>query len=386
MPHYDFLIAGGGAAGLSLAYHMLLSPLRNRSILIVDKDDDDQLQRNWGYWSNRPTLFDGVAQHCWNQLDVMSAQGLQRHSLGDYRYRLMHGAQFYRYTLAQLAASPHVDFARGVIRHVQDGADAACVTVDDREYTANWVFDSVVRPGELKREVSRYQFLRMHFKGWEIETPSLAFDTRAARLFDFRTPQRGSLRFFYLMPFSENRAFVEYTIFSENVCPQDEYELALYAYIEETLGITDYRVVSEENGAVPLTDYPFPRRAGRHVMTLGAKGGRVKPSTGYSFMRVQHEAEAIVRSLLAHAHPFHVPDEPPFFRFCDSLLLQVMRTQGEQIAPIFQTLFERNPIQRVLRFLDEETTPAETFALIARMPPRYFLQALAQRALRRPHT
>jgi lycopene beta-cyclase len=37
MQHYDLIIAGGGAAGLSLAYHLLLSPLRNRSILIVDK-------------------------------------------------------------------------------------------------------------------------------------------------------------------------------------------------------------------------------------------------------------------------------------------------------------------------------------------------------------
>lgn len=380
MPHYDYLIAGGGAAGLSLAYHLLLSPLRDRSILIVDKDDDDQLQRNWGYWANRPTLFDSVAHHVWNQLDVVGEHGVQRIHLGDYRYRLMHGAQFYRFALAQLAACPNVTFARGVVRHIEDGADAANVTVNDDVYSAGWVFDSVVRPGELKREVSRYQFLRMHFKGWEIETPCLAFDPRAARMFDFRTPQRGSLRFFYLMPFSECRAFVEYTVFSENVCTQDEYELALYAYIEETLGITDYRVVSEENGAVPLTDYPFERREGRRVMTLGAKGGRIKPSTGYSFMRVQRDAEAIVRSLLRNAHPFDVPADPPFFRFCDSLLLQVMRQHGEQIAPIYRALFRHNPIQRVLRFLDEQTTPAETLALIAHLPPRLFLQSLVQRA------
>ena len=168
--------------------------------------------------------------------------------------------------------------------------------------------------------------------------------------------------------------------FSENVCTQGEYELALHAYIEETLGITDYRVLSEENGAVPLTDYPFVRREGRHVMTLGAKGGRIKPSTGYSFMRVQRDAEAIVHSLLRNAHPFDVPADSPFFRFCDSLLLQVMRQQGEQIAPIYRALFRHNPIRRVLRFLDEQTTPAETLALIAHLPPRLFLQSLVQRA------
>jgi lycopene beta-cyclase len=381
MPHYDYLIAGGGAAGLSLAYHMLLSPLRQGSILIVDKDDDDQLARNWGYWANRPTLFDGVAHHAWSQLDVVSERATQRLHLGDYQYRLMHGAQFYRFVLQQLAGCPNVSFAQGVIHHVEDGEDCARVTVNDDVYTARWVFDSVVRPGELKREVSRHQFLRMHFKGWEVETPCPAFDPRAARMFDFRTPQKGNLRFFYLMPFSESHAFVEYTIFSENVCPQDEYELALYAYIEETFGIRDYRVISEENGAVPLTDYPFVRCAGKHVMTLGAKGGRVKPSTGYSFMRVQHDSEAIVRSMLNHAHPFDVPPDPPIFRFCDALLLQVMRQHGEQVAPIYRALFRNNPIRRVLRFLDEQTSPLETLALIASLPSPVFLQMLAKRLL-----
>src|SRR5450759_2858153 len=153
MPHFDFIIAGGGAAGLSLAYHMLLSPLRDHSILVVDKDDDDQLQRNWGYWTNGPTLFDEVACHTWNELDVVSEHSSQHIHLGEYQYRLMHGAHFYRYVLEKLAANQNVTFARGVIRHIEDGADNSSVAVNDHVYTGSWVFDSVLRPGELKREV-----------------------------------------------------------------------------------------------------------------------------------------------------------------------------------------------------------------------------------------
>jgi lycopene beta-cyclase len=383
MPHFDFIIAGGGAAGLSLAYHMLLTPLRDRSILVVDKDDDDQLQRNWGYWTNRPTLFDEVACHTWDALDVVSEHASQRILLGEYQYRLMHGAHFYRFVLDKLAASQNVTFARGVIRHIEDGADNSSVTVNDRVYTGSWVFDSVLRPGELKREVKHYQLLRMHFKGWEIESAVPVFDPRAARLFDFRTPQQGNLRFFYLMPFSENHAFIEYTVLSENVCTQDEYALALNTYVKTTLGITDYRVLSEENGAVPLTDYPLVRQEGRRIMTLGAKGGHIKPSTGYSFMRVQRDSEAIVYSLLKDGHPFSVPGDPPFFRFCDSLLLQVLRQHGEQVAPIYLALFRNNPPRRVMRFLDEQTTLPETLALMAHLPSRVFLQALPRRIVGR---
>ncbi|MCL5997257.1 MAG: lycopene cyclase family protein [Chloroflexi bacterium] len=376
MTHHDFIIAGGGAAGLSLAYHLMLSPLRNRSILIIDKDDDDQLQRNWGFWTRQPTLFDDVAHHTWSQVEFVGDGGRQLMDLGDYHYTLMHGAHFYRFVLQQLAACPNVTFARGVIRNIEDGAETARVTVGEETHRGDWVFDSVVKPAELKGEITRHHLLHMHFKGWEIETPWLAFNPHAARLFDFRTPQRGAMRFFYLMPYSECHAFVEYTLFSANVLKQDEYEQALRDYVRSALGIRDYRVVSEENGVVPLTDYPFPRRAGSRVMTIGAKAGRIKPSTGYSFLRVQKDSAAIVQSLLCAGHPFGVPADVPFYRLCDSIMLDIMARHGEQIKPIFTALFKHNPIQRIFRFLDEATSPAENLALMASLPPRLFLQSL----------
>jgi lycopene beta-cyclase len=52
-----------------------------------------------------------------------------------------------------------------------------------------------------------------------------------------------------------------------------------------------------------------------------------------------------------------------------------MLRQGEAIPPIFAALFRNNPIERVLRFLDEATSPWENLALMASLPPRLFLQA-----------
>ena len=55
MEHYDYIIAGGGCAGLSLAWQLLHSPLRDRTILIVDRDDKDQNDRTWAFWSETDT-------------------------------------------------------------------------------------------------------------------------------------------------------------------------------------------------------------------------------------------------------------------------------------------------------------------------------------------
>ena len=127
---------------------------------------------------------------------------------------------------------------------------------------------------------------------------------------------------------------------------------------------------------------PFPRRASAHVMTLGTAGGRVKPSSGYAFTRIQHDSAAIVQSLIDTRQPFNVPADSSFYRWCDALLLHLMRRQGDTLPSILAVMFKRNPIARVFRFLDETASVADTALLIANLPPRPFLQALYERSMR----
>lgn len=375
---FDFIFAGGGAAGLSLACHLIQSPLRDASILIIDKDDDDQMRRNWGYWSRGPAFFDPTPDRTWRTLRF-EADGVRRDlDLGDYRYTLVRGRDFYPFARNLLAAQPNVTFVQEVVDEIVDGDDAAAVLAGGGTHRGRWVFDSLLSKRDLMRIPPQHHQLKMHFKGWEIETPAPAFDTRAATLFDFRTPQRGLMRFFYVMPFAPNRALIEYTIFSERVLPQAEYEAALREYIERVRGIRDYQIIEEENGAVPITDYPFPRKEGRRIMSIGAKAGRVKPSTGYSIMRVQRDAEAIVQSLVARGHPFDVPDDSDWYRLLDRVMLEIMQEEGASLAAIFTAMFTRNPAERILHFLDERATVAEQAALIASLPAGKFVQALGR--------
>ncbi|MCB0229109.1 MAG: lycopene cyclase, partial [Anaerolineae bacterium] len=45
--HYDFVLAGGGLAGLSLACRLARSPLGSKSMLIIDHDKDQQSDRTF---------------------------------------------------------------------------------------------------------------------------------------------------------------------------------------------------------------------------------------------------------------------------------------------------------------------------------------------------
>ncbi len=374
-PCYDFVIAGGGAAGLSLAYHLVNSPLRERSILIVDKNAKNRNDRTWCFWANQPTLFDGIAHRSWSQLQVVGETFQKTVDLQDYRYKMIRGIDFYQYSRRELSAHGAVRFLQGEVEAIDDGEDRANVRVDGQTHAGRWVFDSRFKPSQFNPDPARYHYLQQHFRGWEIETPAPAFDPQVATFMDFRTAEKQGVGFFYVLPFSERHALVEYVSHSRHAV---QYSQALRAYLETVLGIVDYRVVAMEGGTNPLTDQPFPRRVGQRIMSIGIPGGRVKPTSGYAFWRIQQDSAAIVRSLLRAEHPFDVPPDSHFYHLCDSLMLQIMARHSDQVEPIFAALFKNNPIERVLRFLDETTSPWENLSLIATLPPALFLRALFQ--------
>ena len=70
--------------------------------------------------------------------------------------------------------------------------------------------------------------------------------------------------------------------------------------------------------------------------------------------RVHANSAAIVASLQTHGHPFDCPEESPLFRLLDSIMLRVMAEHPDQIEPTFATMFGRNPVNRIFRFLDKE--------------------------------
>jgi lycopene beta-cyclase len=381
-PTYDYILAGGGMAGLSLAYHLNQSSLRQKKILIIDRAPTDENDRTWCFWSKEATLYEDILHRKWKSLHFHGPGFSNTFDLSPYHYYMLRGIDFYRHTQARLRLNPNIHFLYGDVSQVSGGEDQAAVVVDGKTYHGQWVFDSLYLPGEFSPQKQAYHYLWQHFKGWIIETDKPAFTPQAATLFDFRTPQDGAMRFMYLLPFSEKQALVEYTLFSPNLLSEKAYEAALEAYIADVLNINIYRILETEAGKIPMTDQPFPRFPAPRHMTIGTKGGRVKASTGYAFLRVQQDSRAIVASLITHDDPAHIPPDAYRFRLFDSIMLEVMAQHGGRMAEIFTAMFKNNPIQRIFRFLDEEIALPQNLALLATVPPGPFVQALLKNGLK----
>jgi lycopene beta-cyclase len=378
MKPYDIIIVGGGASGLSLASHLARSPLRDRSILLVEKDAKDHDDRTWCFWTNHPTFFDDIVYRSWGQLQVLGDHFEKTLDLDAYRYNMMRGIDFYRSARQIATECPHVEFLRGRVELIKDGNQQASVLVDGQCYTGTWVFDSLFNWSAFKPDPTHYHAIKQQFKGWEIEAAEQPFNPEVATFLDFRTSQNDGAHFLYVLPFSRHSALVESVLCTTTPVRWEHCNQALQDYLGNILGITSYSLLRQEQGINPLTDWRFPRRLGKRIMAIGNHGGMVKPSTGYAFLRMQADSSAIINSLLKVGHPFCIPCGPRRYRYFDAVMLEIMSQHPERIEPILLSLFKHNPARRIFRFLDEVASFGENVLMMPSLPAQLLLQAFLQ--------
>lgn len=376
MKQYDYIVAGGGCAGLSLAYYLAGSPLRTKRVLIIDAENKESNDRTWCFWGDQPTAFDDIITRQWPVMGFADEHGEKPGALGNMRYKMIRSADFYRKVKTAIARHPGFEILQARISEMGESGAGAYVIADGQRYEAGWVFNSLLQNEGPPAAGGPYHFLLQHFTGWWIRCKEPVFDPEKGMLMDFRTPQYRSTRFLYVLPFSRHEALVEHTVFSSRKLHPKSYERALEAYISETLGAREYTITDVEHGAIPMTDKPFPASTSAHIINIGIAGGAVKPSTGYAFCNIQHQARQITAQLSMTGSPVLPPPPASRFRFYDSLLLNILQDYGEEGKFIFGALFRRNGMRRILRFLDEDTSIWEEARIFATLPLAPFLRAL----------
>jgi lycopene beta-cyclase len=98
---------------------------------------------------------------------------------------------------------------------------------------------------------------------------------------------------------------------------------------------------------------------------------------------MQRQADVVARALLDGCDPEPPAPYPGRHRWMDAVLLRALDRGHVEGADLFVRLFDRNPPERVLRFLDGRTGPAEDLALMATSPAPAMARATAGNLLAR---
>lgn len=369
---YDCIIAGAGAAGLSLAYHMVQAGLRDKRILLLDRAPKITNDRTWSFWEVGEGPFEPVVFRRWDRV-WFHGEGISRCLyITPYTYKMIRGIDFYTFMQQWLAQQPNITVWYGEITGIEEVAGGVQVKAGGQVFGGHWAFSSLYKPAPRR---PGYRYLLQHFKGWVVHAPRPAFDPQAATFMDFRVEQHGDVRFVYLLPFDAQTALVEYTLFSSELLPAEAYEAGLRAYLEGLLGLEHYEVLEAESGVIPMTDAPFALQPSPHVVQIGMAGGCTKASTGYTFRRIQEQSRRIAEALAQTGQPLYSEPARRRHALMDSVLLEVLEKKRSLGRRVFSQLFRKNPPQRVLRFLDEETGWLEDLQIMASVDIPVFAQA-----------
>ncbi|MEU5668203.1 lycopene cyclase family protein [Streptomyces longwoodensis] len=385
----DVAVVGAGAAGLSLVLGLARPPVGARPLdtvlLAAPPGPARAAPRTWCFWERGVGPYDEALTARWDHLRVRAPDGTAvTRAIAPLTYKMLSSDAFETLVADEIAVSGRtrrVEAAVGRVEPLPDGARVHGRLPDGGRVTvrARWVFDS--RP--LASLPPARTTLLQHFRGWFVRTRTPVFDPAAVELMDFRTPQPAhGLSFGYVLPVGPREALVEYTEFSRQVLPGGQYDRVLRRYVEDVVGLDDYRVSATEHGVIPMTDAAFPRECAPHVFRIGASAGATRPSTGYTFSAVQRQTRAVADALHAGRRPLPPRPHSARARLMDAILLHALDSGRVDGPAFFSRLFARVPPERLLRFLDGATSLPEDLAVGAHVPTAAMLTS----ALRLPFT
>lgn len=389
----DLVLVGGGGAAVCVLHRLALRRLtesargvRPRSrlrVAVVDPLDrlatapDD---RTWAFWERgrRDGPLQQVVDATYGSLLVAGPGRTVDVDLApSHRYHVLRSSSFYRHVrdlVADPAAGVDVVHVPGQGTRVDEDAGAVTVRGNGFAVEAPWALSSVVRPDAVAGGTTLWQ----HFLGVEVRTPRPAFDAGRAVLMDLRARQpRQGTGFGYLLPLGRRRALVEYTVFAPGARPSaTDLQAGLDAYLAATVP-GEHEVLRHEEGSIPMTSARFRVREGRsRVVRIGTAGGATRASTGYTFAAMQRQAEAVARAVSHGRAPVPPPAYPSRHRLLDDVLLRGLSSHAIDGTAFFPLLFERNPPDLVLDFLDGLTTRRQELRLMASVPPLPMVRAV----------
>ena len=353
MKEFNYIIIGGGCAGLSLAYELdAHSKLKDKTLAIIEPRDEYKKDKTWSFWKVSPHNFEDCIKKSWDNFTINIPNHLKHIDCKDKPYQTIDSGLFYQKIIDKLKQNNNVYFFKNI---------------NDVNLENSFIFNSVSDTLDNK------SILWQHFAGIEIETSKDFFDEKIFNLMDFDCDQKDSVHFFYTLPYSKTKALIETTWISNlNNTALKDYDIQLKDYIENKLRIKNYKINFKETGVIPLY---HPRNIKKlNQIEIGTAGGMTRISTGYTFLNIQEQSRYIRKNIenIENTKNFSIKKK---YQFLDNIFLKVLKNNPDKIAKIFYKMFNCSP-STVINFLSNKSNTYEDISIISKMPKWMFLKQL----------
>jgi lycopene beta-cyclase len=353
MTRFDYIIIGGGCAGLSLAYELETNnKLNEKTLAIIEPRTEYKRDKTWSFWRVTNHNFDDCAIKSWTNFSIKTSSNLKEIKNNNLPYQSIDSGLFYKKINESLLKNKNIHFFKDI---------------NEIDSNNSFIFNSV--PSSDPKKFKLWQ----HFQGVEIETNKDIFDDQIINLMDFNCEQRNNVHFFYTLPFAKNKALIETTWISklEDNSLKD-YESQIEKYIKNNLRIENYKINYKEEGAIPL--FRQANHKEKNKINIGSAGGMTRLSTGYTFMNIQDHSKYIRKNIenIENIKKFEINKK---YHFLDKIFLKVLERYPEKMPSIFFKMFNGSS-DAVIKFLSNKSNIFEDLLIILKMPKWIFIKAL----------
>ena len=97
MKEFDYIIIGGGCAGLSLAYELELhKKLENKTLAIIEPREQYKRDKTWSFWKITNHNFEDCVKKSWKNFSINSPLGTKHLKCDDFPYQSIDSELFYK--------------------------------------------------------------------------------------------------------------------------------------------------------------------------------------------------------------------------------------------------------------------------------------------------
>ena len=203
MNYYDYILVGGGASGLMMAYRMSKDAFfDDKTILILDKQNKNKNDRTWCYWENENDEWSDILSFSWNKIIFKSNTYKTEEKITPYQYKMIRSKDFYLKIWDHLEHKTNISFQKENIVSIHQLEGEAQVLTDTKSFKTKTLINSILFNDAYKKQ-RQYPVLQQHFVGFFIKTKEDSFNDSAATFMDFTIAQKGNTRFMYILPYSK---------------------------------------------------------------------------------------------------------------------------------------------------------------------------------------
>src|SRR5680860_559615 len=369
--NFNYIIIGGGLAGLQLALQLSRDRFfEQQTIAIIDPSPKTENDKTWCFWEKGKGQWDSIITKSWDSGRFISSEKNIELNLEPYKYKMLRSLDFYNTAKSELSKLDNFHFIEDEIVRIDKASMFAFGK--NESYGAIHIFDSRITSAYL--EDPKYTKIFQHFKGWTIETETPQFDPSEFTMMDFRLKYEESTSFTYVLPISPTKALVEFTFFTPFITEEKVYDEFLENYIKNILKINNFKITETEKGVIPMTDFPFHKESTPKITKIGAAGSWIKGSTGYSFKHTEKKVAQIIENLKA-GKDLSEGLLTKRFRFYDAIFLDVLSQTNEMGELIFSNFYSKNSIEEIFKYLDEETSISEELKIMRSLYHPQFIKS-----------